>query len=209
MISSGLMDLREVEPVNGASLFQIDPIEITKEKSFTLPDFSHLLGEEKFYDLSFIFGIEGLKISLSVEKSFTGCFLPEYEKGDAFLLMLDTRGISGAKSLHKYCHQLLFFPKEVEGLKATEITMLRIGDKRELVDTSKITVNTKLKKIGYDMEILIPDRSFYGYDLESFPKMRLACIVYGGKENTGHFPISEIDFKLRSYPALWAPIVVK
>lgn len=207
------MDLRKLPPVDVMSM--VEPvIEVVKgenipfEKGLKPPylvaPVSELLAEDPFYSLGICWSLSGIKLFFRMETKFSGSFFPEVEKGDGVEVFIDTRSIATTSGLHKYCHHFVFLPKEVDGIVAAEVTRFKGDDKHDPALCENFSVNSVIKGSRIDMEITIPEISLFGYNPLEVPKMAFACRVHRSNGEAGHFPLSEVDFKLRTSPALWA-----
>ena len=207
------MDLRKLPPIDVMSM--VEPVvdvaygkEVTLEKAmrppYLVPDVSHLLVEEPAYKLGMAWAYEGLKIFFRIESKFSGCFFPEVEKGDGVEVFIDTRSIATTSGIHKYCHHFVFLPKEVDGIVAAEVTRFKGDDKHDPASAENFSVESQIKGGKIDMQIIIPEASLFGYNPEESPKIGFACRVHRSNKDAGHFPLSEVDFKLSLSPALWA-----
>lgn len=207
------MDLRKLPAIDVMSMVepQIDVIYaklISFDKAmkppYLIPDVSHLLAEEEPFKLGMAWSYEGLKLFFRIKSTFAGSFFPEVDKGDGVEVLIDTRSIGTTSGIHKYCHHFIFLPKEVDGIVAAEITRFKGDDKHDPALAENFSVETKTKSGQIDMEITIPERCLFGYNPEESPKIGFACRVHRLNKEAGHFPLSEVDFKLSTSPALWA-----
>jgi len=197
------VDLRELPPVDIGSCFKWKGV---VEKTMTsLPRMDEYLSEEGFAELSLAWSEGGLKVHLSVESTFKGSFFPDVEKGDGLELFIDTRGVEEALVMHKYCHHFIFLPKEVDGIIGAEVTSFRGEDKHIPADPENFEVKTTFQRMGYTMEILIPEICLFGYDDRGEdPWIGFAFRLHRQGEKPMHFPVSSVDLKMEAHPALWA-----
>jgi len=202
------LDLRELPAMDIGSFFKWKG---ALEKEMTpLPDMAEYLGEESFAEVSALWSDIGLKLCVSVEVPFEGCFFPDVEKGDGLELFIDTRGVEDALVIHKYCHHFIFLPKEIDGISGAEVTSFRGEDRHAPADPGNFEVKSTFYKKEYTMEIVIPEICLFGYDDRGEdPWIGFAFRLHrtGGKPM--HFPQSSIDLKIEAHPALWAKMQLK
>ncbi len=200
------MSLKELPPFFPSDFFDVE-IALSKKKGATLlPDFSHLLGEESFAKCS-MSCIEGrLELFFDVKSPFVDCFYPAFSKGDALEIMIDTRNIKSASVMHKFGHHFVILPKEVDGLRAVEITKFHGEDKRPLADPSSIVVESQFSSKGYQLKVVFEEGSLFGFDPAVSPKIGFAFQLHRTGEPSMHFSVSSKYFKIEKAPALWATI---
>lgn len=207
------MDLRKLPPVDLMSLFEVSlPIAKGKPSSFAralkspylIPSVADFLGEDSFFQLGLSWTEEAFYLYFKIDVPFQGAYFPEFERGDAIEVFIDTRGIVSATSIHKYCHHFVFLPKEVDGIQAVEVTRFKNQDRHPPASHENFVIDTKIKKHEIEMEIMIPEISLFGYTPTQVPKLGFACRVHRSKEESGHFPLSGKDFKIETSPAIWA-----
>ncbi len=207
------MDLRKFPPVDVMSMVEplFDVVKgegVSFEKGikapYLIPSVATLLAEDPFYALGICWSLEGIKLFLRVDSKFGGSFFPDVEKGDGIEVFIDTRSNATSSVIHKYCHHFVFLPKEVDGVQAAEITRFKSDDRHDPAPFESFTVRSVLKGKCIDMEITIPEISLFGYNPDQVRKIGFACRVHRSSGSPGHFPLSEVDFKLKICPALWA-----
>ena len=182
-----------------------DKAEVVKTVS-VLPDITSLLDEERFASLSLAWNEESLMGFLSVEKPFESSFFPEYEKGDALELFIDTRDNKKAGFASRYCHQFVFLAGTVDGIQAQEITRFRSEDSHVLCDSTLIGLEMRLEKNGYSLFFTLPKEVLYGYDPLQFARIGFSYKIHRYKEKPMHFPFSSKSFDPLQNPSLWASL---
>lgn len=197
------MDLRKLSPLDPLSFFSV-ALSVGQKKTL-LPKIPSLYREEVFADLYLAWSNEGLEIQCDLFKPFEGSYFPDIEKGDALEILLDTRALVDLTYVHKYCHHFYFFPKEIDGVSALEVTRFKTEEKHPLADPKNFHVETTFSKKGYSMKIGIPRISLFGYDPEEVRRLSFAYVVHSHKERQ-EFPLPEENWRLRNHPNLWAEI---
>ncbi len=208
------MDLRKLPAIDVMSLVDLT-FDIPKlvpglnlkgglKKPYLLPSVAFLLAEDSFFDLGIGWSEEGIQLFFQIESKFEGAFFPDIEKGDGVEVFIDTRAIESAVTIHKYCHHFLFYPKEVDGIQAIEVTRFRNDDCHDPASPENFSVESIIKAGLIEMQITIPEISLFGYNPLQIPRLGFACLVHRSNKETGHFPQSGVDFKVESCPALWA-----
>lgn len=192
--------------------FLLCSVEIGKVKDHkkltTLPDFSELLAEEPFAELSLGWNEEGILGCLEVNQSIQASFFPSYIKGDALELFIDTRDNKQAASASSFCHQFIFLPEEVGGVSGQEITRFRGEDAHTLCDPSLLYLERSMSKKGYTLFFRIPKEALHGYDPVEFPRIGFAYRIHRHKGKPSHFPFSSKNFEPLSHPNLWASLML-
>ena len=203
------MDLRDFPAILPLHFFEVE-LEVNKGvKPAKLKGYSEFLDEDSFCEVSLAWTEGGIHIGLSVLKPFEKAFFPEVEKGDGMEIFIDTRGISDALIIHKYCHHFVFLPKEVDGIIGVEVTRFRTNDKRELSRKESLKVATQFTKNEYSMQIFIPDEALFGFDPIECSLLKMAYIVHRGSDEPNYFPKSGNDYNLKDHPSLWAALLLK
>ena len=207
------MDLRKLPPIDVMGMLEptlnlVKGTNITFDKGlkkpYLLPTIAPLLAEDPFYSLGMCWSDDGIKLFLRVDSKFEGVFFPEVEKGDGIEVFIDTRSVTNASSIHKYCHHFIFYPKEVEGISGIEVTRFKSDDRHDPASSENFSIDSTVKAKVIEMEITIPEMSLFGYNPAEVPKMGFACRVHRSSGDVGHFPLSGLDYKIETCPALWA-----
>ncbi len=184
-----------------------DRVEAIKTAS-VLPDMTSLLDEERFASLSLAWNEESLMGFLSVEKPFESSSFPDYEKGDALEIFIDTRDNKKASFATRYSHQFVFLPGSVDGVCAQEITRFRCEDSHALCDSALIGLEMRLEKKGYSLFFTLPKEVLHGYDPVQFSRLGFSYKIHRYKEKPMHFPFSSKSFDPLQNPSLWASLVL-
>jgi hypothetical protein len=177
--------------------------------STDLPDIEELLDQERFAYVSLFWNEEGIGGTIRVQRPFEAAFFPDYAKGDAIEIFIDTRNNKKAGFASKFCHQFVLLPVEVEGVTAKEVTRFRSEDAHELCDPSYIEVRSIFLAKSYQVEFMIAKEALHGYDPILFPKLGFAYRIYKGRAKVQSFPFSCKSFEPLHHPSLWASLYLQ
>ncbi|MBS0627301.1 MAG: hypothetical protein JSS09_03715 [Verrucomicrobia bacterium] len=198
--------LEGMDPLFPADFFKFN-IEI-KQTLTLLPDFSDLLGEDSLSSLSLSWSDSGLSGVFSIKNPLEASFFPDFIKGDAIELFLDTRDNKKSGFATKFCHHFVFLGKEVNGVRVQEITKFRLEDAHTLCDPAEILFKVIEKKGGYEATFTLPKEVLHGYDPLQFSKLGLAYRIHRYKGKPMHFPFSGKYFEPLQHPSLWASLLL-
>lgn len=206
--------LDHISPILPIDFFtvQIDLHELEKgalKKKHQLPEFSDLLSEDPFAQVSMGWEQKGLLFEIEVKQPFTECFFPEFQKGDSIELFIDTRDLKTAGFVTRFCHHFVILPKAMDGIVAQEITAFRTDDRHELCDGSAISVESDFQKRSYSVNIFVPAECLHGYDPSSFERLGFTYRInrFGGDPQ--HFALSSDYFNIEKEPSLWSSMLLK
>ncbi len=198
--------LEGMDPLFPVDFFSCN-IEIGKAVT-ELPDLSDLLAEEAFATLLLSWDLEGISGFFHIKKPLEDSAFPDYMKGDAIELFIDTRDNKKSGFASRFCHQFVFLGKEVNGVRAQEITKFRAEDTHPLCDPSEIFLEIKEKKGGYEVAFTLPKEILHGYDPLQFSRLGFAYRVHRYKGMPQHFPFSSKYFEPLKHPSLWASLLL-
>lgn len=199
--------LEEMDPIFPGDFFRYriplyrDPV--------LLPEISGLLSENSLGSVALGWSREGVYGTVSVRYPVEECCFPDYRKGDAFELFLDTRDNKRAGAVHRFCHAFVFFPSEIQGVHACEVTKFRAEDTHPLCDPSDLTVSTQFTKKGYELTFCVRAGALHGYDPEQFPSLGFAYRIHAKGKQPENFPLSDRYFDPLQHPAFWASLVLE
>ncbi|MBS3903801.1 MAG: hypothetical protein KGZ39_00560 [Simkania sp.] len=178
-------------------------------KRFSLPDTSLLLDQETFAVFYMSWDVSGISIDCQVQQPFSDCVYPKFDEGDGLELFIDTRDLKTVGVVHRFCHQFLFLPVEVQGVKAVEITQFRGDDLHPLADPSELVAKTVLEKKSYSFSIFLPKEVLHGYDPIGVPRLGFSYRLHRHKGEPQHFTLSTRACSIERNPALWASLQLK
>ncbi len=204
--------IEQAEPFVMAQFFQVYfdmakaktlPAKKKYQKPFLLPDTSDLLLEDRFADVSSCYNGNGIGVSILVNKPFEDVSFPQVTYGDSLELFIDTRDLKSARILHKFCHHFVFFPKDVAGVQAMELTKFRGDDTHELCQSSDLHVSTTFHKKSYEMDVWIDQKALFGFDPSRFDRLGFSYRINQKKGESQHFNVSSKDATFEKHPNLW------
>ncbi len=198
--------IEEMDPLFPADFFTCQ-VKIGKTLT-VLPDVSDLLAEESFGSLALSWSPEGITGLLSVKRPLEASFFPEYTKGDAFELFIDTRNNKKAGFVNRFCHKFVFLGQEANEVRALEMTKFRSEDAHPLCDSEDIIQQVKKKKDGYEIAFTLPGGILHGYDPTQFSELGLAYRIHGFKGKPQNFPFSGRYTDPLQHPSLWASLLL-
>jgi hypothetical protein len=182
-------------------------IEIGKEAT-ALPDLSDLLAEKALGSLSLSWSEDGISGLFSIKKELETSLFPDYNKGDAIEVFIDTRDNKKSSFASRFCHQFVFLGKEVNGVYAQEVTKFRQEDTHPLCDPSEIILEVKEKKGSYEVAFTLPKEILHGYDPLQFSRLGFSYRIHQYKGRSQDFPFSSKYFEPLRHPALWASLLL-
>ncbi|MEX0961778.1 MAG: hypothetical protein WDZ28_02850 [Simkaniaceae bacterium] len=169
------------------------------KKPFLLPELSALIDEDSFSTVSCSWSFKGLHFYIDVQRPFVEVFYPDFSKGDALELFIDTYNM---QSSTPYLHHFLYLPKPFEGVSFKEITRLRADVNRPLADSNHLKGKTTFFDDHYHMELFLPKEELYGFDPEEGKHIGLSYRLHSGRGEKANF--SSTDFKYDHHPKFWA-----
>lgn len=176
------------------------------KNKFLLPDTSELLAEERFAACHMAWNQEGIFLEFDVHKPLEEVAYPDFRKGDSIELFFDTRDLKTAGFPTRFCHHFVILPKEVQGIKAQEISKFRAEDTHPLCDPEDVFTETAPTKKGFTVRIGIPSSALYGFDPTSFDRLGFTYRINRPKGPPQHFAISSKQYATEHEPALWASL---
>lgn len=206
----------EFSPLRPGSLFEMqfscpylplkDAFKNLRNEIYLVPDAPFLLQEEPFAKFHMGWNEEGLYFHMQCDKPFNDVFYPEFQRGDALQLFIDTRNNKTATILTRFCHQFLFLPKEVDGVQALETTRFRTDDAHELCNPQELVSDASFQKNSYSMNIFISSQCLHGYDPRECNRIGFTFCVYSSSGLKQHYSAHADEFSFESFPALWSTV---
>ena len=173
-------------------------------KKHLLPDASVLCNQESFAEIAMGWNLEGIELSIKVDKPFDQAYYPQVEKGDSFELFLDTRDVKTSGYNTRFCHHFYFLPEGVEGHHAGELTHFRTEDAHPMCDPEELKVLSKLRNGSYTLHLWIPKEVLHGYDPEQFKRMGFSYRVNRPRYESQHFSAKTSEYRIEEQPSLWS-----
>ncbi|MFS8563918.1 MAG: hypothetical protein LVR00_06230 [Rhabdochlamydiaceae bacterium] len=176
------------------------------KNKFLLPDTAELLGEERFATCYMAWNQQGISLEIDVHKPLEDVLYPDFRKGDSIELFFDTRDLKTAGFPTRFCHHFVILPKEVQGIKAQEISKFRAEDTHALCDPEDISAKTVASKKGFVTHIHMPSSVLHGFDPTSFDRLGFNYRINRSKGLPQHFAISSKQYLVEQQSALWASL---
>ncbi len=175
---------------------------------YLLPSFGKLLwNEEPFADVFVAWEEEGLHFQCDVQSPLSSVVYPEYEKGDAVELFIDTKNLKNVRVPHRFCHHFYFLPETIEGSEqAQEITRFRAEDARPLCSPENIQMKVQKKPHGYVMDIFLLKEALTGFEPLETRGCGFAYRILRTGKSPQHFTLSSCHCKIERHPYLWATL---
>jgi hypothetical protein len=173
-------------------------------RSFLLTDTSEWLAEERFAEVALAWNESGIFVDVDVQKPFEEALYPRFSEGDAVELFFDTRDLKTAGFANRFCHQFIFLPQAVQGIKAQEITHFRTEDVHSLCDAEDLHVSVEIGKKNYELQIFIPSHCLHGFDPVAFDRIGFTYRIHRFKGPPQNFALSSQHFSLEQHPRFWA-----
>lgn len=169
-----------------------------------LPDTSPFLDEERFAEVHMGWNRDALLVEVVVGKPFEECFFPQFNRGDAVEIFIDTRDLKSAGFLTRFCHHFVILPQKVGEVRAQELTHFRTEDTHPLCDPEEIQVTADFGRRRYRLEIAISSNCLHGYDPASFDRLGLNYRLHRYKGEPQNFALTSKYYAIEQEPALWS-----
>lgn len=179
------------------------------QKKHEIPNFSSLICEKPFSKVRMGWNIKGLCFEIEIDKIFEEAFFPDYRKGDSVEIFLDTRDRKTGTIPTRFCHHFVFLPVLVDGSQVWEIDLFRTDDRHPLVETEKIEVQTEFSQKGYQMRMVCPAETLYGFEPLSFDRLGFSYRINGKGKNPNHFTVSSSSLDVQQHPSRWVSMQLK
>lgn len=201
---------QELAPFSPISFFSLElPLrKITSKHSFltdtfSLPSFCKMAAEEEFAKVYAGWNEKGLQFCFSIKQPLGEVFYPEYRKGDAVEIFVNTRQVKQRREFSSFCHHFVFFPEKIEGFYGREISRFR-GDSHKLCSPEELEVEIEALPSFYLLSIQIPSHCLYGFDPWQFQKLGFTYQIHRYQKQAQHFAVCSSNFLPEKNPHLWA-----
>lgn len=181
-----------------------DQQDLSFKKKFLLPDTSEYLAEERFADVYMAWNQDAVFVDVDIHKPLQDIVYPDFRQGDSIELFFDTRDLKTAGFPTKFCHHFVILPKEVQGVKAQEISKFRSEETHPLCDPDEILTEMTPTKKGFSVRIGLPASILHGFDPASFDRLGFTYRINRASGAPQHFAISSKQYAIEQQPALWA-----
>lgn len=159
--------------------------------------------ESNFAKVLFGFSELGLYFQIFVDTPKIAVSYPEIEKADAIELFIDTRGVSQAKTTHRFCHHFFFLPEAFEGIQKGEITRFRTEDSHPLADSDELHCEISKTKKGYSAALFLPAEVLVGYAPHECNRIGFTYRISRSDGKQQFFSLSNSGAKIEYAPYLW------
>ena len=146
---------------------------------------------------------KGLHFIFDVKTSFKKSFYPEIRRGDSIEVFIDTRALKTQGYLTKFCHHFVFFPENIQGFKAKEITRFKADDMHKLCSSSDLLVDAIIKPKIYILDIFIPEFCLTGYNPSQIHYLAFSYRINRSQMIAQNFCSSSDEHKIEKSPHLW------
>ncbi len=151
---------------------------------------------------------QALLLKFEIPFACQKCFSAHFRRGDSVEFLICTRPVQ-TSYLGKYHHHFVFFPEQVEGFLAKEVTCFRFGDMHELANPKDIFVEAAVKPKNYTLEIFLPSSVLFGYDPLNFSELFFTYIVNRYHERSFCYSASLDEYKVEKHPFLWSRLFLE
>jgi hypothetical protein len=174
------------------------------DKKYLLPDIGHTLWNETPFAKVYIgYNDQGLFFHFDVQEPIDAVFFPDYEKGDAIELFIDTRNNKQARTTHRFCHHFCILPEPFESVQAKEITCFRSDDSHPLANPDDIKVRIKQSSKGYTAYIMLPSNVLFGFAPQDTHAIGFCYRILRTGKDPQHFALSSFHYRIEKYPYMW------
>lgn len=173
------------------------------EEAYLLPDTAAYCGEEGVVDVHAAWHEQGMSFSFEASPALQQAVYPQYQKGDAVELWIDTRDVKSAKVITRFCHHFVFLPQIVEGIQAQELTRFRAEEQHDLCSHEDLHVEQKKQGRRSLLKIFIPSHCLFGYDPAQITNLGFTYRVFSRGRVVQHFGVSSKEYPIEQQPSLW------
>jgi hypothetical protein len=138
--------------------------EVEQHASSMVPSMEKFTLQEEFADVYMGISKTELYAIFDVNSPLEKTFYPEFKKGDAIELIIDTNPSKTQTVTTSSVHHLVFLPIPYEGVLAKEITRFRGNETRGLISDEELKFSVQPGKKGYKMSISLSLNSLKGFD---------------------------------------------
>ncbi len=205
----------EFSPLRPSSFFDLSfdcqflkegsPFKELQENKYSVPYTHALLHEEPFCKVQMGWNGNGLYFLFSISQPFQDLFYPDFSRGDAVELFIDTRNLKSPYNT-KFCHHFLFLPKEIQGVQALEITKFRTDDKHDPCSPDELQLETIFHREGYQLKIFIPSHCLVGYNPDECDRIGCNYRIHRAGGDPQNFCASPLEYAIEQQPFLWSTV---
>lgn len=205
-MSFDLKELPKVSFSTGLDCCYVVPKRSVKKKEFFFRGYEKFIEQNWFADVVIEQDDEGFYFFFDLQVPYQESLYPNYKKGDAIELFLDTRKNLNSATTHRYAHHLLYLPQKVGELQWVELTRFRGHELRPFISTHLLEGKTEIGKEGYQVELFVPKKSLFGYQ-PALP-LGFAYRIHRFKGKPQEFPFKNEQIPFDGVPACWTSLIV-
>lgn len=176
------------------------------DKKFLLPTLTALSNESPFGSVYMGWNEQGISFMVDVNQPYVLSRYPEVTKGDSIEFFIDTRDLKSSGFNTRFCHHFVFFPKEVEGHTAREMTHFRSEDSHPLCEPALLKSCAQFYLKSYQLQVFIPKECLVGYDPVEFQRLGFNYRINRTVGHSQHFSAHSKEFQIEQQPSLWASL---
>jgi hypothetical protein len=180
--------------------------EVEGHKSSSLPSVEKYTLQEEFADVYMGVSKTEFFAIFDVQSPLEKTLYPEFKKGDAIELIIDTNPSKMQSVTTRFVHHFVFLPLPYEGIFAKEITRFRGNETRGLVNDEELRSSVHQSKNHYKISISISLNALYGISgsLEKKKALGIGYRVHRFKGEVQEFPHNGQSMHFDVHPNLLA-----
>ncbi len=165
-------------------------------------------GEKPFTQVFMAWTDRALLFEFQVGVPFQQTDFPNFERHDVIELFVQTRIHDQMRYLNRFSHHFLFFPVQLNGVMALEVTRFRTEDRHELAIPEAFYVDSKIGQTSYQMRIELSQDVLFGFDPDEIKELRVDYRVHRYQANPQFFFHPSEGLTEHSLD-LWPKIILK
>ncbi len=177
-------------------------------KEYLLPKTQNYLSEESFADVYAAWTEEKILFHIEAKTPFEKVDR-EFRKGDSVEIFIDTRDLKSRKFMTAFCHHLVFFPDEIDGIYAKEVTKFRTDDMHTLALPTDLNATTHIDRKSYVMDIEIPTDAMHSFRPNEFSRLGFNYRINRTDGEAQNFAFSSFEYAPETNPQLWGTLNLK
>lgn len=175
--------------------------EVEGHRLSLLPSMERFTLQEEFTDVYMGVSDKEFFAIFDVNNPIEKTIYPEFKKGDAIELIIDTNPSKDQSITTRFVHHFVFLPMPYEGIYAKEITRFRGVDTRSLIADEELKFTVSQGKKSYKLSITIAKNSFKGFD-ENTKSIGVGYRVHRFKGDVQEFPHNSQSMHFDVHPGL-------
>ncbi len=175
--------------------------EVEGHRYSLLPSVERFTLQEEFADVYMGVSEKEFFAIFDVNNPLEKTLYPEFKKGDAIELIIDTNPSKDQSITTRFVHHFVFLPMPYEGIYAKEITRFRGVDTRSLIADEELKFTVSQTKKSYKLSITIAKNSFKGFD-ENTKSIGVGYRVHRFKGDVQEFPHNSQSMHFDVHPGL-------